>query len=192
MCLCGAGAREPSLSGTTVLPCNGKEQIPQPWISPARSALTLSIHQPSLPASSPSRQRSQPGSPQRAMLPLFRARDPWRDPSSQITVFSFASYYSSCCDGICSCITMRDSLPHPKSAVPPTPIPPPQILSHSHPRSVPSHATNPPPHLPATAPLGLPGSRDQQFTCWPSRWPLCWAGGSGSRQKAPWPRSPWD
>lgn len=86
------------------------------------------------------------------MFLLFSARDPWKDPSSQIIVFSFASYYSSCCDRVCSCITMGDSFPHPQSSVPPTPVPPPQLLSHSHPRSVSSHATNP---LPISVPLHL-------------------------------------
>jgi len=73
------------------------------------------------------------------------------DPSSRIPIFSFASYYSSCCDGVCSCITTRDSFPHPKSVVPPTPAPLP-----FPPQNCPLPCHQPPPRLPVIAPPGPP------------------------------------
>lgn len=56
MCSCGAGAREPSLSGTTVPPCNGNEQVHQPQssqhISPNPTHCTRGLRTPETPPSS--------------------------------------------------------------------------------------------------------------------------------------------
>lgn len=175
MCSCGAGARAPSLSGTTVLPCKGE--------GTDLSALALPSPDPVHPPA------SQPAVHQ-AMLLLVRARGPRRDPSSQITIFSLQAATAVAWslqlhnhEGFLP--SPRISCATPSYSSTPAPLPfPPQICP------LPCHQL--PPHLPAAAPPGHPRSRDQQITCWPSRWPLCWEGGSGSRQRAPWPRSPWD
>lgn len=53
MCSCGAGAREPSLSGTTVPPCNGNEQVHQPQpsqhTSPNPTHCTRGLRTPGIP-----------------------------------------------------------------------------------------------------------------------------------------------
>lgn len=96
-------------------------------------------------------------------------------PPPKLSFFRFASYRSSRCNRVCSCATTRDSFPHHEP------------LSFLHPHSFPI----PTPNLSPPTPPSHLSVRATKVTCWPSRWPLCWAGGSGSRQKAPWPRSPW-
>lgn len=143
---------------------------------PANPALTPLILQPSLPDSSPPIpvipvwQQAGSGAPAGQCQRSLEGISP-----PKLSFFRFASYRSSRCNRVCSCATTRD------------PFPQHEPLSFLHPHSFPI----PTPNLSPPTPPSRLSVRATKVTCWPSRWPLCWAGGSGSRQKAPWPRSPW-